>query len=527
MRVGKRGFTGRIISTVLAAVMGITLYTSVPAKQTVKADATTITTITNEAKDTATNTKTTNVTAQTGISGEEIVAKAASYINKLSYVSGGTSLETGADCSGFVCAIYEMFGINLWPYRSTSYMFTNYRWFGTYIGKDPSLAEAGDLIITMGHVAIATGKGTAISCLLQGVREHELVVGDPHHYFGGYGEAGWIIVRPNGVKANVVFNDPINGILNGVDYSSVYDFNYYSTQHPDLIKAFGDVSKAKTKDQKVALATKYLQHFINSGMREGRRASNNFYYRTYACNYEDLRKAFGGEKAKYYLHFMKYGKKEKRNAAKILNPTTVYNGVDYSAVYDFRYYQSKYPDVKKAFGEDDELTLYHFITHGMKEGRQAKATFELKSYRFANRDLRRAFGTDYVAYYKHFMKYGVHEHRVTTGVKTLQNYETVYSGPYGPNIDYSIVYDYNYYVTRYPDIKKAFGYDDKAVLEHFVKYGMREGRQAKATFNLQYYKNATRNPDLIKAFGTNINNNYRYYVHYIQHGIYEHRKGTN
>ena len=496
MKAGKKSLSGRIISTVLALTMGISLYTAMPA-DTVNADTTTITKTVNAVADNATNTtKATNTTTnttltkETGISGEEIVAEAEKYINKLPYVYGGTSLETGADCSGFVCAIYEKFGVNLWPYRSTSYMFSNYRWFGTYVGKDPSLAEAGDLIITTGHVAIATGKGTAISCLMQGVREHELVVGDPHHYFGGYGEAGWIIVRPNGVKANVVYNDPLHGILEGVDYSAVYDAGYYTAKYPDLIKAFGDIKKAKNNDQKVAIATKYLQHFIKSGMREGRQASANFNYRTYACNYQDLRNAFGGDKAKYYIHFIKYGKKEKRNAKKILKPTTVYNGVDYSSVYDFRYYQSKYPDVKKAFGEDDELTLYHFVMFGMKEGRQAKSNFELRSYRFANRDLRRAFGTDYVAYYKHFMKYGVHEHRVTTGVTSLRDYETVYSGPFGMNIDYSLVYDYNYYVKRYPDIKKAFGYDDKAVLEHFVKYGMREGRQAKATFNLQYYKNA-------------------------------------
>ena len=58
------------------------------------------------------------------------------------------------------------------------------------------------------------------------------------------------------------------------------------------------------------------------------------------------------------------------------------------------------------------------------------------------------------------------------GCKTLQGAVTVYN-----RVDYSAVFDYNYYITNNGDIKAAFGDDDVAVLAHFVNYGMSEGRR--------------------------------------------------
>lgn len=59
-----------------------------------------------------------------------------------------------------------------------------------------------------------------------------------------------------------------------------------------------------------------------------------------------------------------------------------------------------------------------------------------------------------------------------TGCKALQGAVTVYNG-----VDYSAVFDYNYYISNNGDIKAAFGDDDVAVLAHFVNYGMSEGRR--------------------------------------------------
>ena len=42
------------------------------------------------------------------VSGLDVVKEARKYVGKLNYVYGGTSLTKGADCSGFICRIYEI-----------------------------------------------------------------------------------------------------------------------------------------------------------------------------------------------------------------------------------------------------------------------------------------------------------------------------------------------------------------------------------------------------------------------------------
>ena len=49
---------------------------------------------------------------------------------------------------------------------------------------------------------------------------------------------------------------------------------------------------------------------------------------------------------------------------------TVYNGIDYSSVYDFDYYVSRYPDIAYYFGNDPQGALTHYVTFGISEGRQ-------------------------------------------------------------------------------------------------------------------------------------------------------------
>ena len=95
--------------------------------------------------------------------------------------------------------------------------------------------------------------------------------------------------------------------------------------------------------------------------------------------------------------------------------------------------------------------------------------------------------------------------------------DTVYGG-----IDYAPVYQFSYYIRKYPDIRKAYGYDRAKVLRHFVKYGMKEGRQASASFQVQYYRR--RYADLRKAYGSQL---MKYYLHYIRHGIKEGRFPTS
>lgn len=89
----------------------------------------------------------------------------------------------------------------------------------------------------------------------------------------------------------------------------------------------------------------------------------------------------------------------------------------------------------------------------------------------------------------------------------------------GTTLDYSVVFNANYYANRYADLKNAFGYDREKLLSHFLTNGINEKRQACATFNVGVYKD--KNADLQKAFGNNMN---EYVKHYILFGQYENRQ---
>lgn len=288
------------------------------------------------------------------------------------------------------------------------------------------------------------------------------------------------------------------------EYSAVFDAAYYANRYPDLKTAFGNDDSA------------LLQHFIQYGMAEGRQGSPQFDVYSYKNLYPDLRAAFGNNLKSYYMHYISSGKAEGRKATGVntlQKPVTTYNGIDYSAVYDYNYYLKKYSDLAKIYTNDDIGLLAHFVNCGMSEGRQAKDSFDVFSYRNQYQDLRLAFGKDLKSYYFHYMNSGKKEGRTAAGVKALQNPVTIYNGT-----DYSAVYDYNYYNSKYSDLKSAFKGDDIDLLVHFVNNGMKEGRQASKKFNVQIYKNNY--TDLQQAFGNDLK---PYYMHYIQNGKAEGR----
>ena len=94
-----------------------------------------------------------NPVSSGGGKGQEIARFACQFIGN-PYVAGGTSLTNGADCSGFVLAVYKNFGYSL-PRSS-------YAQSGA--GRAVSYAEAqpGDIIYYGGHVGIYIGDGEFI-----------------------------------------------------------------------------------------------------------------------------------------------------------------------------------------------------------------------------------------------------------------------------------------------------------------------------------------------------------------------------
>ena len=92
-----------------------------------------------------------------------------------------------------------------------------------------------------------------------------------------------------------------------IDYSAVYDYDYYMEHNPDVVNAYGVGNPAGV-----------LSHFVIYGMKEGRQASSRFNVSYYKQNYEDLRNAFGDDTRAYYTHYMSYGLSEGRVADRLL-----------------------------------------------------------------------------------------------------------------------------------------------------------------------------------------------------------------
>lgn len=99
-------------------------------------------------------------------SGDDIVTYARTFIGH-AYVSGGTGPDV-FDCSGFASYIYGHFGINI-P-NSTTLIWNDVKsgkeTYGTVIDHGSiEKAQAGDLIVWVGHVSIYTSNGGCVEAL--------------------------------------------------------------------------------------------------------------------------------------------------------------------------------------------------------------------------------------------------------------------------------------------------------------------------------------------------------------------------
>lgn len=64
----------------------------------------------------------------------------------------------------------------------------------------------------------------------------------------------------------------------------------------------------------------------------------------------------------------------------------------------------------------------------------------------------------------------------------------------------SYVFNSKYYYDNHPDLQTAIGFNETALLNHFIQNGIKEGRRASVTFDIDYYLN--QNNDLKAAFGS-------------------------
>ncbi len=127
------------------------------SKSTTKSSSSTSSTTKSSTSTTAASTtKSSSSSSSTSSSSlrSAIVAYATSFVGKLSYVYGGTSLTSGVDCSGFVQQVFAHYGISL-PRTSDEQGYS-----GTKVSS--SEMQPGDLVYYGGHIAIYIGNGQVV-----------------------------------------------------------------------------------------------------------------------------------------------------------------------------------------------------------------------------------------------------------------------------------------------------------------------------------------------------------------------------
>ena len=95
-----------------------------------------------------------------------------------------------------------------------------------------------------------------------------------------------------------------------------------------------------------------------------------------------------------------------------------------------------------------------------------------------------------------------------SAVPAAAAHPTVYNGT-----DYRRVYDYSYFVSRYPSVSKTYGGDDKKILRYFVTTGMKRRMRGIKSFDVNSYRYG--NKDLRRKY---VYDYKKYYLHYIRYG---------
>ncbi|MBQ6735756.1 MAG: hypothetical protein IJR00_12720 [Lachnospiraceae bacterium] len=191
-------------------------------------------------------------------------------------------------------------------------------------------------------------------------------------------------------------------------------------------------------------------------------------------------------------------------------PTPTTTGVTQSD-FDAQRYADTYPDLKKAFGYNEALLWQHYQQFGSKEGRQVfvkgdaapasatavttpaatvngltQTTFDAKRYADMYADLKKAFGYNEALLWQHYQKYGMKEGRhvfakgATTPATAATGAQAATPAPTATAATglTQANFDAKRYADTYADLKKAFGYNEALLWQHYQKYGIKEGRRA-------------------------------------------------
>lgn len=185
-------------------------------------------------------------------------------------------------------------------------------------------------------------------------------------------------------------------MASAAEISDLFDANYYANANPDLKALYGNNEEA------------LYQHFITTGIYEGREASPLFNVVEYKKTYPTLEAVLGNDYSKYYQHYLNNGIAEGKSSCGL------FDAVDYA---------NQNPDLKAAFGYDLKKLYQHYLTQGIDEGRKGGLLFNQYTYAAVNPDLARAFSNSGPAMFRHYILAGMAEGR--EGVRPDLKYEYI------------------------------------------------------------------------------------------------------
>lgn len=285
----------------------------------------------------------------------------------------------------------------------------------------------------------------------------------------------------------------------------IYNADYYRTMNPDLEKAFGNDDNA------------LLNHWINIGVNEGRIASPVFWSKYYVNSYDDLKTVFGTNYEDAILHFLNNGINEYRQG---------------NSEFNLDAYKENYKDLQDNFRNNNYQYYLHYIAYGKMEGRIADhriiVNFDANGGSCDIAHIEVTQGNPYgelptpnkLGYIFNGWFTNDGTQIIADSIATFGNDITLYAHWTESPFINPIVYNKDYYRAMNPDLEKAFGNDDIALLNHWLSKGIKEGRISSPVLHISEY--VENHIDLKNAFGTDYETAI---IHFLTKGVEEGRVG--
>ncbi|MDB9527894.1 FG-GAP-like repeat-containing protein [Oscillatoria sp. CS-180] len=224
---------------------------------------------------------------------------------------------------------------------------------------------------------------------------------------------------------------PLDLEVGGLRLSALFDETYYLSQH-------GDIAIAVEQ----GVFSSGFEHFVLSGVAEGRSPSSYYDEAIYFANNTDVAAAVNnGTITSGLIHYLTTGHIENRTASALFNPQDyLLNNGDVQAAVEAGAFDSAFD---------------HFIEAGAEEGRVSPLLFEEAFYLSQNPDVAAAVDAgSFASGFEHYVSIGQGEGR-----------------------DPSIFFDESTYLEANPDVAEAVGNGAfSSGMEHFFRSGRAEGR---------------------------------------------------